>query len=303
MQIPPHEFRQICRKKVFSYTKFRKLALRLPPVCFNFISMVTIIVHKFNWVIHCPMLKTMFLEIAICFPAVGDDNRSWCDPFLNYWQKCLSSRFSTTTRKHFLLFCSIPPNTHCPSTWCPRWYFLFRIYSHQPERFSLLHQTVRCFQVEWFRKLRDRSYPNEHQCLQQVPTRVLSVTDWDLGTTNMSTSESLLVSFGFSRTSSLFLLISLPCAFSRFLAFCIPTSNNRIDHHISSNSSLRRKLDTNVLFLSGLRPSTSQSEFLCLALALPGYRISISRVGDCDHSSLLKSFRIALRGPLLEIRV
>ena len=35
-----------------------------------------------------------------------------------------SSHFSTATRKHFLLSSSIPPNTHCPSTWCPLWYFL-----------------------------------------------------------------------------------------------------------------------------------------------------------------------------------
>ena len=34
-----------------------------------------------------------------------------------------ASRFSTGTRKHFELFYSTPPKTHCPSTRFPRWYF------------------------------------------------------------------------------------------------------------------------------------------------------------------------------------
>ena len=35
-----------------------------------------------------------------------------------------SLRSSTATRKHFRLSSSMPPKTHCPSTLCPRWYYL-----------------------------------------------------------------------------------------------------------------------------------------------------------------------------------
>lgn len=38
-----------------------------------------------------------------------------------------SALSSTVAKKHFLESSSIPPNTHCPSTTWPRWYFLFPI--------------------------------------------------------------------------------------------------------------------------------------------------------------------------------
>ena len=45
------KFCQICRKKMFSNSKFRKLAFCLSPVTFDFVRVVTIFVYKFFGVV------------------------------------------------------------------------------------------------------------------------------------------------------------------------------------------------------------------------------------------------------------
>ena len=51
MHISPQKFCQICRKKMFSNSKFRKLAFCLSPVTFDFVRVVTIFVYKFFGVV------------------------------------------------------------------------------------------------------------------------------------------------------------------------------------------------------------------------------------------------------------
>ena len=121
MHVSPNEFRQIRGEKVLSNTKLRQIRLCMPPVSFNFIGMITVFVHEFYRVVHCLVFASS-LEYAFQqsdTTIVPGSIQSWI-----MGNSVSSSRFSTATRKHFLLSSSIPPSTHCPSTWCPLWYFL-----------------------------------------------------------------------------------------------------------------------------------------------------------------------------------
>lgn len=162
------------------------------------------IVHKFNRVIHCSMLIAMFLEIAYVFEM---SDTIIVPGAMHFWiigRSVFSSCLLNATRKHFLLFSSIPPNTHCPSTWWPQWYFLFT---------NILSSS---------RFILHTSREKLSQSTSVSSTRVLSAPDLDPDTINMSTSESLLVPFNFPRTSSLsdWHLCLVP--FPVFLPFAFP---------------------------------------------------------------------------------
>ena len=64
---------------------------------------------------------------------------------------------STATKKHLLESSSIPPNTHCPSTLCPRWYF------HFPTLLSSIWTTFPSFLDGHFTFL-CKTYPSRQLC-------------------------------------------------------------------------------------------------------------------------------------------
>ena len=81
---------------MFSYTEFRHTSFHMPPLSFDFIGVLPLLVHKPFWVVRRRMLITIFLYINIRFPAVGYDQSSRLDPFLYYRQE-----FSSWPRLHW----------------------------------------------------------------------------------------------------------------------------------------------------------------------------------------------------------
>ena len=159
----------------------------------------------------------------------------------------LNHGLPTTTIKHFVLSCSIPPNTHCPLTRCNRWYFCF------PNLLSSICTIFPSAPIFWLLSNIVISQTSGQKLSQ-------SMLEWSNFTRDLDTTSNWTWVFPpllscFVQTSYPFLFMSPSFVAYHLSVFFFPISNRLVSHCLSLISFLCCSEDTVVTFSVSLPPS------------------------------------------------